>query len=132
MAHDAFATAEQYRQKYATPIDDSTLEVWLADASRAIRGELGVSFDYDGVSEDFAFTLMCVCRDVAHRAIGDDDEVDFAIPFGATQVNMSGGSYSRGFSFGNPYDDLFLTASEKRQLGIGVDRACTISPYGGD
>lgn len=128
----AFATADQYRDKYETELDDEALDEWLADASDMMRGEMdasGVSYAEPG--ESFAETLMRVCRDVAHRAIGDDADDELAIPYGVTQMNMSGGSYSRGYSFGNPYDDLFLTASEKRRLGIGLERACVLSPYGG-
>ena len=130
---EAFATADDYRAKYGTEMDDEALDEWLGDASDVMRGEMDASgVDYSEPSEGFAETLMRICRDMAHRAIGEDDEVDFSIPYGATQVNMSGGSYSRGFSFGNPYDDLFLTATEKRRLGIGAERACVLSPYGGE
>ncbi|MBQ3282887.1 MAG: hypothetical protein IJI35_04410 [Kiritimatiellae bacterium] len=130
---EAFASTSQYRAKYATEMADEALAEWLADATDVMRGELDASgIDYSEPSEGFEETLMRICRDVAHRAIGEDDDVDFAIPYGATQVNMTGGSYSRGFSFGNPYDDLFLTATEKRRLGIGAERACVLSPYGGE
>lgn len=126
---EAFATADQYRDKYADDIDDDALEEWLGDASAVIRGELDASgIPYDDPSEQRADALMRACRDMVHRAIADDGP---AIPFGATQMSMTGGPYSRSFSLGNPYDSLFMTAAEKRMLGIGVERACVISPYGG-
>lgn len=129
---EAFATASQYREKYQTDMSDAELAVWLDSASRYMRGELDASgVDYAQPSEDYAGTLMDVCRDVAHRAIGDDED-DCAIPTGATQVNMSGGSYSRGFSFGSSgYSSMFLTSSERLMLGIGAPKACILSPYGG-
>lgn len=130
---EAFATTKQYRAKYATEMDDEALVEWLGSASRVMRGEMSASgIDYAEPSEDFADELMDICRDVAHRAIGDDDE-DLSIPYGTTQVNMSGGSYSRGFSFGSGgYSDLFLTAAEKQSLGIGLPKARVLSPYGGE
>ena len=130
---EAFATVAQYKAKYSTDLSDEELGVWLDSASRYMRGELDASdVDYAHPSEDFAGSLMDVCRDVAHRAICDNEDDDLAIPNGATQVNMTGGSYSRGFSFGSAgYSSMFLTASEKLVLGIGRPRACVMSPYGG-
>lgn len=129
---EAFATVDDYTAKYATDMDDEELEIWLDSASRCMRSEMDASgISYAEPSEDFAATLMDVCRDVAHRAI--DDVEDQSIPYGATQVNMTGGSYSRGFSFGSAgYSSMFLTASEKLAIGIGRPRACVLSPYGGD
>ena len=131
---EAFATVAQYKAKYSTEMSDTTLAVWLVDASSMMRAEMDASnIAYENPSQDFADILMGVCRDATHRAIGDDDEADITIPYGATQVNMSGGSYSRGFSFGSDgYGDLFLTRNEKLQLGIGTPKACVLSPYGGD
>ena len=129
---EAFATVAQYKAKYATDLTDADLGVWLDSASLYMRGELDASgVDYADPSEDYEAVLVDVCRDVAHRAIGDVDD-DYAIPSGATQVNMTGGSYSRGYSFGTAgYSSMFLTASEKLALGIGRPRACVVSPYGG-
>ena len=129
-----FATTVQYRAKYETSLTDAQLSEWLEDASSMMRAEMDASaVAYGNPSEAFAATLARVCRDAAHRAIGDDGEDDLSIPYGATQVNMSGGSYSRGFSFGSGgYSDLFLTGSEKLALGIGAPKACVLSPYGGD
>lgn len=131
---EAFATPAQYRAKYTTELDDETLAEWLGSASRVMRGELGASgIDYSDPDDVFADELMDICRDVAHRAISDDgDDGGMQIPYGATQVNMSAGSYSRGASFGTSgYASLFLTAAEKLALGIGMPKACIVSPYGG-
>lgn len=129
---EAFATIDDYTLKYATDMDEDLLAIWLDSASRYMCGEMDASgISYAEPSEDFAASLADVCCDVAHRAIGDVDD-DYAIPSGATQVNMTGGSYSRGYSFGTAgYSSMFLTASEKLALGIGRPRACVVSPYGG-
>ena len=129
---EAFATVDDYTSKYATEMDEETLALWLDSASRYMRGEMDASvISYAEPSEDFAASLADVCCDVAHRAIGDDG--DMFIPNGTTQVNMSAGSYSRGFSFGSAgYSSMFLTAGEKLVLGIGRPMACVVSPYGGD
>ena len=127
---EAFATAAQFRAAYpGVEGDDDFLAVWLGKASRTMRSEMGASHvAYDEPSQDFADTLASVCCDVAYRAIDDGGE----IPYGATQVNMTAGSYSRGASFGSSgYSSLFLTGSEKLALGIGAPKACALSPYGG-
>lgn len=127
---EAFATAAQLRAAYpAIEGDDAYLTEWLGKASRTMRSEMDASdVAYDEPTPDFADTLADICCDVAARAIGDDGD----IPYGATQVNMSAGSYSRGASFGTSgYASLFLTAAEKLALGIGMPKACIVSPYGG-
>lgn len=126
---EAFATVGQFRVAYPDiEGDDAFLASWLGKASRTMRSEMdGAGVAYDAPTADFAETLADICCDVAARAIGDDE-----IPDGATQVNMSAGSYSRGASFGaSGYSSLFLTGSEKLALGIGAPKACVLSPYGG-
>ena len=128
---EAFATVEQFRAAYpSVEGGEEYLSVWLGKASRTMRSEMNASgISYDSPSAEFAETLADVCCDVAYRAIDDDG----GIPYGATQVNMSAGSYSRGASFGTSgYSSLFLTGAEKLSLGIGMPSACVVSPYGGD
>lgn len=128
---EAFATVEQFRAAYpSVEGGEGFLSVWLGKASLTMRSEMDASgISYDSPSSDFAEILAGICCDVAYRALDDGGE----IPYGATQVNMSAGSYSRGASFGSGgYSSLFLTGSEKLSLGIGLPRACVVSPYGGE
>lgn len=38
--------------------------------------------------------------------------------YGASQMSMTAGPYTRSYTFGNPSGDLYLTKLEKRMLGI--------------
>lgn len=119
---EAFATATEYRAKYPnTELEDAQIMVWLEDASSLMQAEMDASgIDYSNPSEDYADTLMRVCRDMAHRAIGAEAD----IPYGASQFSESTGSISDSFTLANPYGDLFMTKAERRRLGVtgGIGR----------
>ena len=115
----AFATTTEYRAKYDTDMSDTALAVWLADASNIMAAEMDrAGVDYSTPSEDFAATLVRVCRDMVRRAIGDGSLSAMSVPFGSTQASMSAGGYSESFTIGNPYGDLYIKAAERRDLGI--------------
>ena len=130
----AYATAAEYKAVYTedADIDNTRLSAILDEASDTIDGELanaGVTLE-DWESE-YASLVKRICMKVAHRSVGNDGFGE--VPYGTTQVNMSAGSYSRGFSFGSEgFGDVFLTRNEKLQLGIGRSKACVLSPYGGE
>lgn len=116
----SFATKEQYKAKYDTGLTDAELTVWLADASDIMAAEMDrAGVDYSEPSETFVARLARICRDMVHRAVGDGTASALSIPFGATQASMAAGGYSESFTIGNPYGDLYMKASERRDLGIG-------------
>lgn len=113
----SWATVEQYEARYGAVVDVDVLQECLDDATAQINSQLAAAgIDYSEPSEDYARLLMMVCRQMAHRAMGATES---ALPFGATQASQTAGPYTQSFSFGNPYGDLYITASEKRMLGIG-------------
>lgn len=120
-----FATVEQYEARYGDVDDNDFLTEVLMDATREIAASLDqAGIDYSEPTEDYADRLMQVCRSVASRAIGSEDDV----PYGATQFSEGAGEYTQSFSIGNPYGDVFLTKSEKKMLGLGVAHACFCVP----
>lgn len=122
---EAFATVEQYLAKYDSDQDEERILEWLEDATSLICAELDASgVDYSDPDEDFADTLMRVCRDVAHRAL----DSGAGIPFGASQFSETTGSISDSFTLANPYGDLFLTKAERRRLGIGASTGRMLHP----
>jgi hypothetical protein len=128
----AFATVAQYKAKYDTDMSDTSLAVWLADASDIMAAEMDkAGIDYSNPDEDFAARLCRVCRDMVHRAIGDGSASAMGIPFGAKQASMAAGGYTQSFTMDNPYGDLYLKAAERRALGIGSGGfAVAIPSYG--
>lgn len=129
----AYATVDDYRA--ARPDDDhedGEVELVLQLATDAIDGELanaGKAVDED--DPDYMSLLSRICVKVAARALANDEFE--GVPYGTTQMNASAGSYSRGYSFGSDgFGDVFLTGSEKFQLGIGLAQACVLSPYGSE
>lgn len=128
---EPFVTIEAYRRRYPDDdVADGVLLEVLADATMAIASELDAEgIGYDEPTDEFANRLASVCRNVAHRVIGEGDESE--IPFGASQFSEGAGSYKQTVSMANPYGDVFLTAAERRALGIGSQRGAVFSPYGG-
>ena len=127
---EPYATREQYEARYGRFDDPDALAACLAEATQIVDSalvEAGMSVDWGDA--ELPGKLATVCLRMANRSL---EQADASIPFGATQVNMTGGSYSRGFSFGgNPYGDVYLSSSDMRLLGIGAGRSAVVSPYGG-
>lgn len=124
-----FATVEDYVRRYGPVEDIDALYECLVDATDLICSEMDEGgVDYVGQSESFSSRLNRVCRQVAHRAMGEKDDSD--IPFGARQFSETASAFTASVSLANPYGDLFLTEAERRSLGIGNGRAVVFSPYG--
>ena len=113
----SWATVAQYQSRYGTVVDTATLQECLDDATSQINAMLDAAgIDYTAPSADYARRLMMVCRQMAHRAFGEDGS-EFA-PFGVSQTSQTAGPYTQSFSFSNPYGDLFMTRSEQKMLGL--------------
>lgn len=116
----SWATIAQYEARYGdvAAADEPMLQECLDDATSQINAAMdGCGIDYSEPSADYARRLMMVCRQMAHRAFAANAE---ALPFGISQASQTAGPYTQSYSFSNPYGDLFMTASEKRMLGIGA------------
>lgn len=114
---EAYATVADYEAVYGNYPDDDQLAAWLLKASRIIAAELdahGIVPDADGLA-----SCSDVCVDMVHRALGASE----GLPVGLTQYSMTAGSYSQSGSFPAGYGNLYLTKTERRQLGIAASLA---------
>lgn len=119
-----YATVEEYEARYGTVTDTQTLQACLEDATALIASYLDAAgVDADSPDEELADRLMRVCRQVAHRSL---DSGAASVPFGVSQASQTAGGYSLSYSFSNPNGDIFLTAAERRMLGLGGFRFRTI------
>jgi hypothetical protein len=115
---EPFATEEQYAARYGEPPAGAPVAECLADATALISAQLEArGIDWQDAGDDYADRLMRVCRQVAHRALQAYDEGE-ETPYGVSQATQAAGGYSVSYSFSNPYGDSFLTAAERRLLGI--------------
>lgn len=74
-------------------------------------------------------TLRRVCCAMVRRAMTADASV---IPEGATQFSQTTGSFTDSVTLANPNGDLYLTSGERRDLGIGRQRAYSIDMTSGE
>lgn len=126
---EPFASVDQYEARYGDADDAEALGEVLMDATREIRAELDrAGIDCSSPSDDFAARLMQACRSMAYRAMGAGME---DVPMGATQCSQGAGSYTRSYTLGNPYGEVYLSKSERRLLGMGGAKVGFASPYGG-
>lgn len=129
---DAFATVEDLEKRWRrlSESEKGRASVLLEDAaaliSRACRAS-GVDVDDD--DECFQQALKAVSCSVVSRAMSAP--VD-----GPTVSNTSqtAGPFSQSFTYSNPGGDLYLTSSERKELGVGRARIgsipARIAPYG--
>lgn len=128
---EAFASVEQYQDRFGSVEDEGLLAECLADASAAIRSALDRrSVDYYDPSEDLADRLMRVCRSVANRLMPEDNG---QVLQGVTQMGVTAGSYSEQYTFQSSYGTPKLLPSELDMLGVGGSGGRVLLPsYGGD
>lgn len=113
----AFATVEEYEDRYGAVSDTDMLQECLDDCSALIEVELErYGVDYSDPSEKLADRLMRACRSMAHRVMPSDDGAE--VPVGATQVSRTAGPYSEQFTLATTYDTPKVTDEERKLLGI--------------
>ena len=125
---EPFATVEDYDARHATPLDQNLRGVAaarLADASAKMASELehaGIDWRRRMEANDvFRATLTSVACAMAERSLA-------AVLPGVKSRQQSAGPYSFTDSFANPTGDLYLLASERRDLGIGRARMGSMRP----
>lgn len=123
---DALATVTDLasRWKVLDNEEQSRATTLLLDATAFIRAALsnsGVSID--DTDEVQAAVLTAVTCNIVKRAM--QTPVDQPPLSGFTQ---SAGVYSEAQTYVNPSGDMYLTANEKKWLGIGAARIGTIAP----
>lgn len=129
MRNKPFATVEDFTNRFGQVEDKELLEEILMDATRFIATKLerkGIDPD----NPDKADLYMQVCRAVANRCL--DRESEDAIPDGIVQMTHTEGPFTKSYTLGNAFGDMYLTKAEKDLLGLSGSRIRFICPGGCD
>ena len=116
----AFATVEDLEARWK-PLDDdqqAVAEALLDDAAAIIAATVPIRED----DELQAAVLKAVNCSMVKRAMF---AADGGTP-GITQGSMTADVYTQSWTFSNPSGDLYLSASERRALGVGRGFVSTI------
>lgn len=118
----SYATVEDLEARYGEL--SSELEgratVLLDDAAAIIDAYVTV----DATDEHCLARLRLVSCAMVNRALHAAE----SDAYGVSQSTMTAGPYTQNVSFANPSGDLYLTATEKRTLGIGAPYIGELSP----
>lgn len=88
-------------------------EVLLGDASALLSAEFRAMGRGIGPGDSsLASNLRAVCCSMVRRVMANDVDGDY------TQASVTAGSFSQQYTFANPAGDMYLTAQERRLLGI--------------
>ena len=102
-------------------------EVLLSDASGILTAELSeAGREIDPDDDALASNLRSVCCSMVKRVMAGGDGGDY------TQASVTAGSFSQQYTFANPAGDMYLTAQERRLLGIPKRRMRLgfVGPFG--
>ena len=119
-----FATIEDYEARYGEVEDRDRVETLLGDATAFIEAQPGFSYDAGDFTQ--AANLTRICCSVVYRSLSAGDLA------GVSSYSQGGVGYSASVTLSNPSGDFYLTASEKRSLGIGRGRIGATCPYSGE
>lgn len=117
----AFATLEEYEARYGEVAseDEDAVNTLLEDAANFILTTPG----YHPLPEGHPLyqlrlhALSRVTCAMVHRILAAGSEL-----VGFNSYTQTAGDYSATVQLSNPSGDMYLTAAEKRSLGIGVGR----------
>lgn len=130
MAEIPFATVEDLETRWRK-LDDSETERagrLLEDASVMMAIAMdGAGTDYAEPAPTLAKALVSVCCNMVKRVLISRDDLA-----GVTQYSQGAVGYTESMSYANPNGDMYITAAEKRMLGIGRMRIGSIEPRTGD
>lgn len=118
----AFATVGDYEARYGDVEDPERIGVLLADASAFIAAYPGfVHREGDPLQ---AANLVRVACAVVRRFLSAGDLA------GVSSYSQTAGSYTVQVSPANAGEDFYLTAADRRALGVGTGRVGQTRPYG--
>ena len=128
----AFATVEDLVARWR-PLgaDEATMAATLLDDAGLMLRQY-VSVDADNEQQLDALKVVS-CNMVKRAMVASSSSA-----FGVDQTSASMGPFSQTMHFSNPSGDLYISASEKRLLGIGGSQINTVYPariedwYGSD
>jgi hypothetical protein len=117
---EPFATLEDLQQRFRIlSADEQTrAAVLLEDASNIIHREFDLADrDIDLTDPVLVGNLKHVCCAMVKRVIANGALGDY------TQYSQTVGSFNEQYTFANPQGDMYLTAAERRLLGIPKRRS---------
>ncbi len=120
---EPFATVEDYEARYGDGAEDGRLKALLSDASAFIASQLGFSADGGGDVRKAMLTLV-TCSIVNRKMLS-------GAYAGLSSVSQGAGGQTASISVYNPSGDFYLTAQERRSLGLSSGRVGTTDPWGG-
>ena len=114
---EPFATVEDYEARYGEVSDEAQLETLLSDASAFIASQAGFSTPTSDVGTANLVRVTCA---VVHRSL-------MAGSLAGIQSYSEGAvGYTASVTPYNPSGDFYLTAQEKKSLGIGGSRVFSV------
>ena len=119
---EPFATVEDYEARYGEVEDRDRVETLLGDATAFIEAQPG--FRYDAGDFTQAANLTRICCAVVYRSLAAGDLA------GLSSYSQGAVGYTSSVSVYNPSGDFFLTASERKALGMGSGMIGQTDPYG--
>lgn len=115
---EAFASVEDY-EKFIGGVNEADrekIEVRLVAASAFIRSQMSASgVEIDPTNEVQAACLKNINISVVFRSMNVDESL-----VGLSQWSQTAGSFTGSGTNANPNGDFFLTAQEKKTLGIAA------------
>lgn len=118
----AFATSDDIAARWRplTSAEQGKAEVLLEDAATYLSEYVVVDEDDE---QQASILKMVSCSMVIRAMLASENNV-----FGVTEQSISADIYSQTMRYQNPSGDLYLTASEKRLLGITSSYLTSIRP----
>ena len=121
---EPFATVSDYEARYGEVDDSEQVSTLLGDASAFVAAQPGFVLlpeDCDGHALQQANLVRVTCA-IVHRSLSAGDLA------GVSNFSQTAGSYTASVTIANPTEDFYMTAAEKRSLGITGGRVGTIEP----
>ena len=122
----AFATVDDYAERYGEPGNRTMVAARLADASGLLEAAwveaLGSEYS-EGASAQFDRNAAGVCCAMVNRAMSAPAALG-----GASQYSQGAGSYTASVSFANPTGDLYLTRGDRMALGLSGCSPWSLAP----
>lgn len=109
----AYATVADLEARWRdlSPEEEAVAATLLDDAAMLLDSMVEVD-EWDVARKRLLCTVSCSMVKRAMASSTND-------AFGVTQGSISADVYSQSLTFANPSGDLYVTASEKRALGVG-------------
>lgn len=123
MALPTLATYEDVLDRTgSSSLDETQVVSLIEDATAMLLSLMGGRYDEGDELQQAA--LKSVCCNMVARATAASSKAGY----GVTQWSQTASSFNEQFTYANPTGDLYLTAAEKKMLGIGRSTAFTVEP----